>query len=487
MITQSTLFYVLSSLVTGGVAIYFLLCLLIYFQSKQKSFLYYGLYNFFLLTYLITKSPFLSKTLIPFLKAHDWTSYNWYSQVVYNSLLFLFYQAFLDLDQHYPRFNRILHRYLVIQLSSATVLFLYTLLTGNHWIFTTYFIYVFIPIVSGFVFYALYIAWRIPNRLGYFIITGVVLYNVFAYFSLYQSFHHSIATEPLNFFFIAILLESIVFILGLGYKVKLIYQDRLNTQLKIIEEQRVNQELRTSHQKVLEAELASKINDLKEALQKSEAEKVTTLRLQFENEVNILKLESLRSQMNPHFIFNALNSIKVYLIENNKEQAIYYLNKFSKLIRKILESSRNDSITLTEELEIIELYMRIENIRFDNQIDFSITQDEKVGLPTVKIPSLLLQPFIENAIWHGLMLKEGEKKISIHVGVQDSRVVLTISDNGIGREKAREHREKKSFKKESLGLEFSRERLSYFNKKTESNYSFNIEDLEEGTKVVFLF
>lgn len=487
MATQSTLFLALSSLVTGGVAIYFLLCLLIYSQSKQKSFLYYGLYNFFLLTYLITKSPFLSPTLIPFLKSHNWASYNWYSQVVYNSLLFLFYRAFLDLDLHHPRFDRLLQRYLWIQLSGATLLFLFTLYSGQHRIFTQFFMYVFIPVVSLFVICAMCIAWRIPNRLGYFIIVGVLLYNAFAYFSLYQSYHHSLPTEPLNFFFMGILLESIVFILGLGYKVKLIYQERLNTQLKIIEEQQLNQELRASHQKVLEEELAAKVNALKEALEKSEAEKVNTLRLQFENEVNILKLESLRSQMNPHFIFNALNSIKVYLIENNKEQAVYYLNKFSKLIRKILESSRNDSITLVEELEIIELYLRIENIRFDNTISFTITHEPDVALHSVKIPSLLLQPFIENAIWHGLMLKEGEKRIAIHVRSEAGRVVLTIVDNGIGREKAQAHREKKSFKKESLGLEFSRERLAYFNQKAGQQYAFHIEDLEEGTKVVFQF
>ena len=347
--------------------------------------------------------------------------------------------------------------------------------------------------MSGFVIYALYIALKIPSKLGYFIVVGVILYNFFAYFSLYESFHHNIDTEPLNFFYIGIILESIVFILGLGYKVKLIYEERLNAQKNIIEEQKVNQLLRENHQKILEKELEQKISELKSALQKSEDEKLNTIRLNFENEVNLLKLESLRSQMNPHFIFNALNSIKVYLIENNKEKAVYYLNKFSKLIRKILESSRTDSITLEEELEIIELYMSIENIRFDNTIHFKISKEKDIALSSLKIPSLILQPFIENALWHGLMLKEGDKKIEILVTKTEESIELAIVDNGIGREKANENREKKTFKKDSLGIEFAKERLNYFNQKEKSKYQFTIEDLVDstnqpaGTKVIFRF
>jgi len=462
-------------------------------QSKQKSFLYYGLYNFFLLTYLNIKNPFFVVAIHQFMRANDLISYNWFSQVIYNSMLFLFYRAFLDLEVHYPRFNRILHRFLVVQVSIASLLFLYTIISGNHKVFNLCFFFGFIPIMSAFVLYALYIALKIPNKLGYFIVVGVVLYNAFAYFSLYESFHHKTGTEPLNFFYIGIILESIVFILGLGYKVKLIYDEQINAQKKIIEEQRANQLLRDNHQKILEKELEQKINELKTALQKSEDEKVNTIRLNFENEVNLLKLESLRSQMNPHFIFNALNSIKVYLIENNKEKAVYYLNKFSKLIRKILESSRTDSITLEEELEIIELYMSIENIRFDNQINFKISQEKDISLSTVKIPSLILQPFIENAIWHGLMLKDGLKSIEITVAKKDKNLELSIIDNGIGRQKANEYREKKTFKKDSLGIEFAKERLNYFNKKEKYNYQFAIEDLVDsenhpsGTKVIFRF
>ncbi|MGS0525604.1 sensor histidine kinase [Zobellia nedashkovskayae] len=122
----------------------------------------------------------------------------------------------------------------------------------------------------------------------------------------------------------------------------------------------------------------------------------------------VLTLEQsmLRSQMNPHFLFNSLNSIKLYIINNEQKNAVHYLNKFSKLVRKILESSSMREIPLAEELETVDLYMNIENIRFSNEIDFKIRVDKNIDTHTVKIPSLILQPFLENAIWHGLSPKK---------------------------------------------------------------------------------
>jgi sensor histidine kinase YesM len=491
MLELSKTYYMLWSFVTSGLAIYFLLCMLIYLQSKQKSFLYYGLYNFFLLTYIYTKTPFHIEEIVKPLANSPFASYNWFSQVIYNSMLFMFYRAFLDMKVHFPKFDKLLHRFLIIQVSIASLLFAYTIITNNHLIFNNYFLFVFIPSMSIFVIYAIYISLKIPNKLGYFIVVGVIFYNFFAYYSLYDSYVHVSGTEPLNFFYIGIILESIVFILGLGYKVKLIYDEKMNAQKRIIEEQRENQLLRENHQKELEKELAEKVGELKNALQKSEDEKLNSLRLSFENEISLLKLESLRSQMNPHFIFNALNSIKVYLIENDKEKAVYYLNKFSKLIRKILESSRTDSISLEEELEIIELYMSIENIRFDQKIDFSINRND-VNIASIKVPALILQPFIENALWHGLMLKEGEKSITIDVSQENNSTKLSITDNGIGRKRAQENVAKKSYKRESLGLQFTNERISHFNQKNQSNYQFTFIDLFDenknavGTRVEFV-
>jgi sensor histidine kinase YesM len=370
---------------------------------------------------------------------------------------------------------------------------LYSILSGQTIAYRNFFVYVFIPLITLVVLTALYVTGKIPNKLKYFIISGIIVYQVFAYTALLKSVYTTEGLYPIIFFYVGIMIETTLFMLGLGYKVKLVYQEKINAQNRIIEEQNANQLLKENYQHQLEKQLAEKVAELKTAIEKNEAEKLNSLTLSFEGEISLLKLDALRSQMNPHFIFNALNSIKAYLIDNNKEKAVYYLNKFAKLIRKILESSRTDSVSLDEELETIELYMNIENIRFNEAIDFSVTCAPNVNLSTTRLPGLILQPFIENALWHGLMQKEGEKNIVIEVKAIENTILLSISDNGIGREKAKGKSEKKTFKKESLGIQFAQERLNYFNKKHDTSYCFTIFDLRDemneitGTKVVFDF
>jgi LytS/YehU family sensor histidine kinase len=206
-----------------------------------------------------------------------------------------------------------------------------------------------------------------------------------------------------------------------------------------------------------------------------------------------LEQKALQLQMNPHFIFNALNSIKVFLIENDKEQAIFYLNKFSKLIRKILESSRIKEVSLNEELDTIKLYLGIESMRFDSDVKIDISIMKSVDIKKINLPPLILQPFVENAIWHGLMLRKGEKKISIDVYKSEQSIFLSLKDNGIGRKQSEENIQRKRIKKESLGLKMTKERINYYNQKQGTNYSYKIKDLYDdsdnpsGTEVIFAF
>ncbi len=214
---------------------------------------------------------------------------------------------------------------------------------------------------------------------------------------------------------------------------------------------------------------------------------------QSKNEKRVLTLEQkmLRSQMNPHFLFNSLNSIKLYIINNEQKNAVHYLNKFSKLVRKILEASSQREISLAEELETVELYMNIENIRFSNEIDFRVEVDEDINVDNVKIPSLTLQPFLENSLWHGLSPKEGEKKIHIHVKRKDKgHVSIEILDNGVGRTMAEANKENRVLKRKSVGIHITKERLANFAKDYQNNFDVDIVDLYDdngkpnGTKVV---
>ncbi len=214
---------------------------------------------------------------------------------------------------------------------------------------------------------------------------------------------------------------------------------------------------------------------------------------QLRNEKKILSLEqeAMRSQMNPHFIFNSLNAIKLYIINNEQKNAVYYLNKFSKLIRKILAATQDKNTTLAEEIDTIKLYVDIENIRFSNEIETITNIDKELSINTIKMPSLILQPFIENTIWHGLSPKKGLKKIEVsYEKVANTHLKITIADNGIGRNAASIIKSKKVHKRKSIGIKLTEERLANFYKNYEYNYSLDFIDLYDneknalGTKVV---
>ena len=211
------------------------------------------------------------------------------------------------------------------------------------------------------------------------------------------------------------------------------------------------------------------------------------------NEKKIIALEqnALQSQMNPHFIFNSLNAIKLYIIDNEKENAVYYLNKFSKLIRKILASAREKENTLAEEIDTLKLYLEIENIRFQNEIKSTFSIEKELNINTIKVPTLILQPFIENAIWHGLSSKKGAKIIDLHFEKETNQYLkITIEDNGIGRKKSTEIKKNKMHRKESIGIKLTEERLSNFTKEFQLDYTLNYDDLYDeknnasGTKVI---
>ena len=214
---------------------------------------------------------------------------------------------------------------------------------------------------------------------------------------------------------------------------------------------------------------------------------------QSNNEKRVIGLEQhmLRSQMNPHFLFNSLNSIKLYIINNEKKNAVHYLNKFSKLVRRILEGSSLKETQLSEELETVELYLNIENIRFSNEIEYSISIEDQIVPEQIKIPSLVLQPFLENAIWHGLSSKEGKKNIWIIINKKnDSHIQISIVDNGVGRKASQEIKEKRILKRKSVGIDITKERLANFAK--DYQYDFNVEIIDlfeeggrsKGTKIV---
>ncbi len=197
-----------------------------------------------------------------------------------------------------------------------------------------------------------------------------------------------------------------------------------------------------------------------------------------------LEQKMMRSQMNPHFIFNSLNSIKLYIINNDKDKAVYYLNKFSKLIRTILSNSKEKDISLEDELSTMELYMNIENIRFSNKINFGMEIEDGLKTKHVRIPSLILQPFLENSIWHGLSPKEGDKRLMLRVfKSSEKQLTIEIEDNGVGRTRSQEIKATKTLKNKSVGISITEERLDNYFKNVAGEHSLKIIDLYDENKV----
>ncbi len=208
----------------------------------------------------------------------------------------------------------------------------------------------------------------------------------------------------------------------------------------------------------------------------------------------LMELESraLRSQMNPHFIFNSLNSIQECILSDKTEAACEYLSKFAQLIRIAFESSEKSVIPLEKEIQSLRLYLELESLRFDNTFEYVLEVHSDLEALNYQVPAMLIQPYVENAIWHGLLHKEGERKLLVSLQLKDDMLECVIEDNGIGRRKASEIRKQRNKEHESKGMTVTRERLEMMKKSSNKNASVNIEDLIDGvgnplgTRVILL-
>ena len=213
-------------------------------------------------------------------------------------------------------------------------------------------------------------------------------------------------------------------------------------------------------------------------VQKLESEKT---KIELQQRAVELEMQALRSQMNPHFIFNCLNSINRFTLANEATNAADYLTKFAKLIRIVLQQSGKSFIPLEDELYSLQLYMDLEALRFEHPFSYSINADG-IDLSTAMVPPLLLQPFVENAIWHGLHPKQaGDGMICIDLKMQNEILECAISDNGVGRNTQSEQAEENKLGKKSLGMKLTQNRLALFQssfKKDEA--AIKIDDLKDG-------
>ena len=214
-------------------------------------------------------------------------------------------------------------------------------------------------------------------------------------------------------------------------------------------------------------------------VREAQIRKEEKLKNEFKMQLADVEMTALRAQMNPHFIFNCLNSIENFVIKNEAAKASVYLNDFARLIRLILQNSGSKSIPLEDELEALELYMKMESLRFQNQFEYRI-ECANVEPSNVEIPPLVLQPYVENAIWHGLVPKEGIGHLLVRISQDGDVLHCVIEDDGIGRQRSAKQKKKHKNKKRSMGLAITRDRIELLNAVYNMNTKIEIEDLVDA-------
>jgi tetratricopeptide (TPR) repeat protein len=196
-----------------------------------------------------------------------------------------------------------------------------------------------------------------------------------------------------------------------------------------------------------------------------------------------IALQSLRREMNPHFIFNSLNSVNLFIAQNNEWEANKYLSSYSKLMRTIMENSNKDFIPLSIELEQVKEYLQLENMRFEDKFTYTIEVDENLDTDIVFIPNMLIQPQLENAIWHGLRYKDEKGHLLLKIAEVGNCLIVTVDDNGIGIRKSEEWKTPRQKEHKSRGLSNTRERIELLNSLYHTEIKLDMKEKEQGVTI----
>ena len=472
---ESPLLLVLA-LIAGSLLFMSLFAFYYYRLNRDKAYLYYALYTFigFYLAVQHTDDRFgLDILRLP---------------TIPSSLLIVFYTFFmghlLALRQHQPRI------WLVLKLLLGVVFIeeIWTVLEAltDSLFFSSNVFYRFKLIPAWVVTLVLIVAlFRSQVSVKNYLIAGVMSLLCLVFIPQFLNpFVNNIPPQieifvnnPGFWAMLGIAVEAFCFALALAYRGRLVELE--------------NTSLHASYTQELEDKLTQRTNEIQAQSRLLEEQRIRQLELSFEQKLAETEMTALRAQMNPHFIFNCLNSIKLYATDNDAAKASAYLTKFSRLIRLVLENSRSERITLQNELVALQLYMDMEAMRFKDKLRFDILVDEQLDTEFVEIPPLLLQPYVENAIWHGLMHKlEGGRVVVRVEQPQDNRLRVTITDDGIGRAEAAALKSKSATPKKSLGMNVTSERIALINQLYKTSTHVQIRDLVDsdghpaGTEVV---
>ncbi|MBP7256628.1 MAG: histidine kinase [Chitinophagales bacterium] len=325
------------------------------------------------------------------------------------------------------------------------------------------------------------------------ILFGSLIYTLFTIFSTLQDFDWPIKDMlvSLHGLYLGVAFELIVFSVALAMRIRDTYRQSELLKDVYIKELRKNEEFIKNENIILDNRVKERISEIEQKNIVIEEQKKQALIQLFEKEKVEIQMQALTAQMNPHFIFNCMNSIQNAIITNNPQKASTMLQDFAAVIRMVLENSTKAEISLEKEIQLLNTYLKLEQARTNFCFDYQINIDQTVSTDFVNIPTMMLQPIIENSIWHGFKLIEYKGKIEINFGVTESKLICTITDNGIGRMQSKKLQKSTLYNKESMAIKIIQNRIDLMNRSLDENKAtINIIDLLDefenpiGTKVI---
>lgn len=451
----------------GFIGILFFLAvftLLQFFQHRDKSYLWYAGYISSILLFYSAKSA-QNGIHFPALAA-NWWHFNRYATIITTAAFYvLFVRSFLGINTGINS-NR----------TDRLTFYLAYGIIGTSLISITLVAFEVLPYPCSYTphtLMALFAPWflyriaRAPSRLKWYILSGTLILVVMSLMSAlnsiltaadYMSIQERFGNPFFSFSQIGVLTEIMIFSTGLGYKTRLLNREKEEAQAALIGQLEENKALQQRHAEILEREVEKRT---REAIE----QRAAAFTAEMNRKLAEAELKAVKAQMNPHFTFNCMNSIKNLIQNHEEEAAISYLTKFSKLIRSVLNYSEKQEIALQEELDFCALYLQMEALRFGHSFRWEISVASDLLPESVYVPPLFLQPYLENAVWHGLMHKDGERLLRLSALRDGNNLVCCVDDNGIGRLKAQQARSRALRDDKSFGLRLAGERLALSDKK----------------------
>ncbi|WP_375444628.1 histidine kinase [uncultured Fibrella sp.] len=471
------------ALVSGGLFVMSFFTFAQYCFNRDRVFLYYAIFCFSTFFLILWNLNYRMGLALPLPLPMRSTNQLFTFIIAFFYLLFI--SHLIELPTHFPRTWAVLRWFLVVFVLQGCLglyEYWYGLIFRQNWYYLrqegTF-------LIAGIILFISLLRSKSPVR-GY-LISGIVSLWVVSYFHMFMDIRFrleggdpalQIFANYVPFFFsLGALVECFFFLLALAYRNRLVELERNQ-----IQNQYTNQ---------LETQLGIRTQEIELKNKLLEAQRIKQLKTDFDQRIADSEMTALRAQMNPHFIFNCLNSIKLYTLQNDTDKASDYLTKFARLIRLVLENSRSELVPLHNELDALQLYIDLEAMRFKAKVNIRILVDPTIDRQFIHIPPLLLQPYVENAIWHGLMHKPEGGNVTINVTQPtDQCLHIDITDDGIGRLRAAELKSKSAGHNKSFGMQVTADRIRMINQLYHTHTKAQVLDLIAlngdplGTKVI---